>query len=220
MHTHYVCAYIHVTIREKGVLFKFKWYSTFKPLDNKRWGKFHCCSQAEQGVSLYRILNGHMLFALMSKKYNSSVNGHLIRTHQFSSAGILTLSPSLVLSPRFSSKLHTPFHLLVPSPPSWYYVLKLWILQVPRWIKRVCSVLQENRATCVLTVFYRQSLKLIINLINHLSIFSYTITLSILAQSYTVFFTLYQHNLIKHKNTSYYENNNHKYTYVYMILYW
>lgn len=155
MHTHYVCAYIHVTIREKGVLFKFKWYSTFKPLDNKRWGKFHCCSQAEQGVSLYRILNGHMLFALMSKKYNSSVNGHLIRTHQFSSAGILTLSPSLVLSPRFSSILHTPFHLLVPSPPSWYYVLKLWILQVPRWIeKRVCSVLQENRATCVLTVFF------------------------------------------------------------------
>lgn len=59
MHTHTfgVCIYLHVTIREKGVLFKFKRYSTFKPLDNKR-GRGRCvhsCSQAEQGVSLYKV---------------------------------------------------------------------------------------------------------------------------------------------------------------------
>lgn len=33
-----MCIHLHVTIREKGVLFKFKRYSTFKPLDNKRGG--------------------------------------------------------------------------------------------------------------------------------------------------------------------------------------
>lgn len=139
MHTHtLVCVYISICNNQGERSFCSNLSDTvlLNPLTIKGEGGSTPVPKLSKGWVYIGFLNGHILFALMSKKYNSSVNGHLIRTRQFSSADILTLSPSLVLSPRFSSKLHTPFHLLVPSPPSWYYVLKLWILQVPRPKKR------------------------------------------------------------------------------------